>query len=121
MRAVVNKVADDWSVQFVFEDIEIEEDGIHFGSFWGIAELALNDPADRDFYVRFLVVNGMRRERQRRGGYDLSIMKRTEAPLMLRMPAKDNSTFKAHLFRKIENALYASEHAIEHFAAELED
>lgn len=114
-------LSQDWGTEYVFEDIEIEEDGIHFGSFWGVADLALNDPAERDFYVRFIVINGMRRERERRGGYDLSIMKRTEAPLHLSRPAKDDQTFKAHLFRKIENALYASEHAAERFAAELED
>lgn len=108
------------STEFDFEEIEIEEDGIHFGSFWGTAELALNDPRDRDFYVKHIAVNGQKREREYRGGYALSIMKRTDAVMQLPMPAKDDRTFKAHLFRKIENALYASREAQEHFASELE-
>ncbi len=111
---------DSWSMEYQFEDIEIVEDGIHFGSFWGTAELALNDPRDGDFFVKHIAINGQKRERQTVGGYGLSVMKRTDAVLLLPMPAKDCQTFKAHLFRKIEAALYASEDAKERFASELE-
>jgi hypothetical protein len=108
-------------MEYVFEDIEIVEDGIHFGSFWGTAELALNDPRDGDFYVKHIAINGQKRERQTLKGYSLSVMKRTDAVLLLPMPAKDSQTFKAHLFRAIEKALYASQDAAERFASELED
>lgn len=119
-KAHAAKVADSWSTEFEFEDIEIEEDGVHFGSFWGTAELALNDPRDGDFYVKHIAVNGQKRERRSIYGYGLTIPKRTDAVLLLPMPAKDDRTFKAHLFRKIETALYASREAQEHFASELE-
>lgn len=112
--------ADSWSTEYQFEEIEIEEDGIHFGSFWGTAELAINDPRDRDFYVKHIAINGQKRERQMRGGYELSIMKRTDAVLLIRRPANDDRTFTAHLFRKIEKALYASRDAQERFASEME-
>lgn len=115
------KVADNWSTEFTFEDIEISEDGVHFGSFWGTAELALNDPRDRDFVVRHISVNGQKRERQTLNGYSLSVMKRVEAVMQLPRPAPDDRTFRGHLFRKIADALYASREAAEHFANELED
>ena len=114
------KITDSWSVEYQFEDIEIVEDGIHFGSFWGTAELALNDPRDGDFVVKHIAINGQKRERQTLKGYSLSVMKRTDVVLLLTLPAKDCQTFKAHLFRKIEAALYASEDAKERFASELE-
>lgn len=120
-RTTARAPADSWSMHYAFEDIEIEEDGIHFGSFFGLAELALNDPADGDFYVKFLTVNGVKRERETRGGYGLTIRKTTEVVLCLTRPAKDDRTFKAHLFRKLETALYASRDAQERFAHELED
>lgn len=114
------RVADDFSTEYEFEDIEIEEDGIHFGSFWGTADLALNDPRDGDFYVKHITVNGTMRQRQFRGGYELLIMKRVDAVMQLPLPAKDDRTFKAHMFRKIEAALYASRDAQERFASEME-
>lgn len=115
------KIADDWSVEYQFEDLEIEEDGISFGSFWGTAELALNDPQDGTFFVKHIAVNGQKRERQTLKGYSLTIMKRTDAVLLLTWPAQDSTTFKARLFRKLEAALYASRDAAERFAHELED
>lgn len=114
-------IADDWSAEFEFEDIEISEDGIHFGSFWGTAELALNDPRDRDFFVKHIAVNGTMRQRQFRGGYELSIMKRVDAVMQIPRPAPDDRTFRGHLFRKIADALYASPEAQEHFQSEMED
>lgn len=118
--AAASMATTEWSMEFDFEEIEIEEDGIHFGSFWGTAELALNDPANRDFYVKHIAINGQKRERQMRGGYELSFIKRTNAVLLLPRPAKDDRTFKAHLFRAIEKALYASSEAAERFAREME-
>lgn len=116
-------LADGWSFEFEFEDIEIEEDGIHFGSFWGTAELALNDPRDHDFYVKNIAVNGVKRERKNARtseGFWFTHTERTDAVMILPMPAKDDRTFKAHLFRKIEAALYASRDAQERFASEME-
>lgn len=115
------KLADGWSVEYPFEDLEIREDGVFFGSFNGTAELALNDPADRDFFVKTIAIQGVKRERQSIGGYGLTIAKRIPSVLLLRRPATDDRTFTAHLFRRLEATLYASEHAKEHFAAELED
>ncbi|TPN03838.1 hypothetical protein FJ973_29795 [Mesorhizobium sp. B2-1-3] len=110
-----------WSLEYPFEEIEIEEAGIHFGSFWGTAELAVNDPRDGDFYVKAVAIRGEKRQQETRNGYRLSIMKRTDAVLLIRRPANDDRTFQAHLFRKIADALYASEHARETFQSELED
>lgn len=118
---VHHKVSDDFSIEYEFEDIEIEEDGIYFGSFWGTAELALNDPRDSDFYVKHIAISGQKRERQTLKGYSLTIMKRTDAVLLLALPAKDDRTFKAHLFRRIEAALYASSDAAEWFQNEVEN
>lgn len=111
---------DNFSVEYQFEEIEIEDGGVHFGSFWGTAELGINDPADRDFFVKHLAISGQKRERQMRGGYELSFMKRAPAVLLIRRPASDDRTFTAHLFRKIETALYASREAKEWFASEME-
>lgn len=119
--AAISRQPDSWSMSYEFEQIEIEEDGIQFGCFSGIAELGINDPRDRDFYVKCLAIEGTKRERQTLNGYGLSIMKRTDAVLLIRRPASDDRTFKAHLFRAIETALYASEHARETFQSELED
>jgi len=116
-----SQIADSWSTEYEFEEIEIEEDGVHFGSFWGVAQLALNDARDGDFYVRSLAVAGQRRERQNLKGYSLSVMKRTDAVVLLTMPAKDDRSFRAHLFRKLESALYASRDAQEWFQAELDE
>lgn len=118
---IAAKIADGFSIEYAFEDYEIEEDGISFGSFYGTAELALNDPADSDFYVKHIAVNGVKREREFRSSYGLSIRKRTDVVMHLTRPAKDCQTFQAHLFRKLEAALYASSHTAETFAAELED
>jgi hypothetical protein len=114
-------MADTWSMSYEFEQIEITEDGIQFGSFSGVAELAINDPRDGDFVVKCLAIEGTKRERQTLNGYRLSIMKTRDAVLLIRRPASEDRTFKAHLFRAIETALYASEHARECFASELED
>lgn len=113
--------ADGWSTEYQFEDLEIREDGVFFGSFNGTAELALNDPADRDFYVKTIAIQGVKRERQSIGGYGLTIPKRIPSVMLLRRPATDDRTFTAHLFRRLEATLYDSEHAKEYFAAELGD
>jgi hypothetical protein len=118
---VATMLADDWSMEYAFEDIEIEHEGVFFGSFSGTAELVLNDPADRDFYVKTVALSGVMRERERIGGYGLTILKRKPTALLLRRPAKDDRTFAAHLFRRIEDALYASEDAREKWLSEVED
>ena len=117
----IPKIPDDLSIEYEFEDLEIVVDGIHFGSFYGTAELALNDPQDGSFYVKHIAINGQKRERQTLKGYSLTIMKRTDAVLLIRWPAKDDQTFRAHLFRRIEEALYASRDAAERFADEMEN
>ena len=119
-QSMATTPGDNWSMEYQFEQIEIEEDGIHFGSFDGTAELALNDPRDRDFFVKHIAISGQKRERQTLKGYSLTIMKRTDAVLLIRRPANDDRTFKAHLFRAIEKALYASQDAQERFASEME-
>lgn len=113
-------IADSHSLQFEFEELEIEEGGVFFGYLFGTAELALNDARHGDFYVAHIALRGDRfiaqpsalrpDRRQRVPGY-----------LALTPPAKDCRTFAAHLFRAIETALYASEAAAAAWAAEMED
>jgi hypothetical protein len=114
------KISDSHSINHTFEELEVEEAGLFLGSFWGHAELALNDPADGDFYVKHIVLRGDR---------DVSMpsalrpdrRKRVPGFIALPRPAKDSMTFAAHLFRKIEAALYADEVAQAAWQQELED
>lgn len=112
-------VSDQWSCEFEFEEYEIEEDGVFFGSFSGKAELAINDPGHGDFYVKHISVEGRtRRKTYRPYGYVDWIY--TGAPLHLSRPAQDCRTFKAHLFRKIEERIYDDSAAGEFFWSEME-
>jgi hypothetical protein len=114
------KLADSHSLNFEFEELEIEDDGLVFGSFWGLAELALNDPANGDFFVKHIVLRGDRISAQPSA---LRPGRKVRAPgfMALPRPASDDRTFKAHLFRKIELALYRDEVAAAAWANELED
>ena len=108
------------SIEIDFEDIEIEEDGLFFGSFWGTAELALNDPDDGDFYVKHIAIKGRRRQKAWRP-YGYQYWSYEDAFVSLPRPASDDRTFKAHLFRKIEARLYEDENAKAAWASEWED
>ncbi|MBZ9873115.1 hypothetical protein LB542_19900 [Mesorhizobium sp. BR1-1-9] len=113
-------IADSHSIQHEFEELEIEEEGLFLGSFWGSAELALNDPANGDFYVKHIVLKGDRYDRQG-VRFGLRIRKRVPGFMALPMPAKDDQTFKAHLFRAIEARLYEDETAQAAWLNEIED
>ncbi len=112
-------IADSHSVNHEFEDLEIEIDGLFFGNFWGTAELALNDPANGDFYVKHIVLRGDRFERNPIQ-FGLRIRKRVPGFMALTRPSKDDTTFAAHLFRHIEQAIYADETADAAWAGEME-
>lgn len=114
MSPALAKIADNWTCEYDFSELEIVLNEISFGSFSGTAELALNDARYGDFYVSHIVVNGTKRVR--RPGSILT--RRTDAKLHLPRPSTDSNTFAAHLFRAISAALYADEHAAEFFTAE---
>lgn len=114
-----SKIADSHSITFVFEEIEIEHDGLFFGSFWGTAELVLNDPANGDFFVRHIILRGDRFVSMPSA---LRPGRRSRVPgfMALTRPAKDDRTLIAHLFRAIETAIYANETAAATWANEME-
>ncbi len=112
-------MADSHSINHEFEELEIEQDGLFFGSFWGTAELALNDPANGDFFVKHIVLRG---DRIVSLPSALRPGRRARVPgfMALPRPAKDNQTFNAHLFRAIEARLYEDETAQAAWANEME-
>ncbi len=114
MNAPLAKIADNWTCEYDFSELEIEIDGVSFGSFSGSAELALNDARYGDFYVSHIVVNGTKRVRR----HGSILTKRIDAKLHLPRPSTDSNTFSAHLFRAISAALYADEQAAEFFTEE---
>lgn len=117
----MNALPDNHSIEFEFDDLEIEIEGLFCSSFYGKAELALNDPRDGDFYVKGIVLRGRRRERTHRP-YGYSPLYRWKNSVeRLDKPAADDRTFKAHLFRKLEAAIYEDEVAKAAWASELED
>lgn len=110
---------DDFSINHEFEELEIEEDGLFFGSFWGTAELALNDPANGVFFVKHIVLRGDRFDKHALR-FGLQIRKRIPGFMALTRPAKDDRTFKAHLFRALESRLYEDETAKAAWADQME-
>lgn len=106
------KVSDDWTAEYKFADIEIEEDGLFFGSFSGVAELGINQPGEPEFYVKHITVSGRSRK-------PFSRLKQ-DACMHLTRRATHDSSFKAHLFRKIEATLYADPDVQEWFDKEQE-
>ncbi len=114
-----SKIADSHSVNHEFEELEIEQDGLFFGSFWGTAELALNDPANGDFFVKHIILRG---DRFTAAPSALRPGRRARVPgfMALTRPAKDDRTFNAHLFRAIEARLYDDETAQAAWANEME-
>lgn len=110
---------DDFSINHEFEELEIEEDGLFFGSFWGMAELALNDARDGDFFVKHIVLRG---DRFNAAPSALRPGRKQRAPgfMALTRPAKDDRTFKAHLFRALETRLYEDETAKAAWADQME-
>lgn len=113
-------LCDQHSIEYEFEDLEIEIDGLFIGSFYGKAELALNDPQDGDFYVKSIALRGRRRERRYRP-YGLMIWHWKDSWDHLPRPARDDRTFKAHLFRALEARIYEDDVAKAAWAEELED
>lgn len=118
MSSPTTTISDQHSIEYEFECLEIEVDGLIFAEVNGVAELALNDPRDGDFYVKHIVLTGDRREKI---GPLMTLKRRKPSKLHLYRPNREMRTFTAHLFRAIEEALYAHEPAIEAWQAELED
>lgn len=94
-------------------DIEIEIDGIRCGSFQGEAELQEDCGA---FCVTHISLAGEKVERVPGSAFP----KRTATKVRLTCPPFDGGgTFKQKLYRRIEQAIYSSEHARDFFAEQL--
>lgn len=109
-------LSDSHSIEFAFECLDIEVDGLMFAEVSGSAELALNDPRDGDFYVKHIVLNG---DRYRKIGPYATIKKRDPSKIHL-WRVNESRTFQSHLFRAIEAALYRYQPALDAWQAELE-
>ncbi len=114
-------VADDWSTEWTFDELELRLSGITIdGGFSGTAILALNNPYDQDFYVKSIALKGHTKEYWTRSyGYRDSFRKETVPlldPAELRAnPDPDKEWLLAHLRTAIES----SEQAAEWFRKEL--
>ena len=93
------KIADSWSCEYEFEELEIEIDGISVGSFSGTAELAV-DPG-YTFYVKAITLNGTRYEHQR-GWF---ARRAVSTKVHLTKPDGKPSTFSEHLFAALAERL----------------
>lgn len=109
----LQQVADSWSCEYEFEELEIEIDGISVGSFSGTAELAV-DPG-YTFYVKAISLNGSQYERQPGSFFRRPVSKKVH----LARPAGVPSTLSEHLFVAIAAALDC-EDAREFFLSERE-
>lgn len=109
-------LCDQHTIEFEFECLDIEVDGLMFAEVSGVAELALNDPRDGDFVVKHIVLTGDRY--QKIGPY--MTLKRREPGKVNLYRVNEGRTFTAHLFRAIEAALYRYQPAIDAWQAELE-
>lgn len=112
-------LSDHHSIDFTFEDLEIEVDGVFFGYFNGAAELAVNAPDEYEFYVKEINVAGITKVKRWRS-YGYSYYDRNEAVLTLDRPQSSDTSFKAELFRKLEAAINSDPDAQEAWAAEVE-
>lgn len=109
----MNALSDSHSIQHSFEELEVEEDGFSFGCFSGTAELASN--GDGDFYVKHIILDVVKRVQRVPGGVKWPVQTSMNLPRI----SNETRTFKAHLFRKIETALYANDAAKEAWASEI--
>lgn len=112
-------LSDQHSIDFTFEDLEVEVDGVFFGYFNGVAELAVNAPNEDEFYVKQINVAGVVKVKRWRS-YGYSYYDRNEAMLTLDRPQASDTSFKAELFRKLEAAIERDTDAQEAWAAEVE-
>lgn len=113
-------LCDQHSIEYEFEDLEIEIDGLFVGSFWGKAELAMNDARHGDFYVKHIALKGRRREKTYRP-WGLMVWRYNDSWEAIPRPADSAQTFKAYLFRAIEARIYEDEAARAAWQSELED
>lgn len=112
-------LSDQHRIDFTFEDLEIEVDGVFFGYFDGVAELAVNAPDEEEFYVKQINVAGAVKVKRWRS-YGYSYYDRNEGMLTLDRPQASDTSFKAGLFRKLEAAINSDPDAQEAWAAEVE-
>lgn len=102
-----------FSCDYEFDCLEILIDDIRCGSFAGAATL---EEDCGTFFVSRINLAGEKVERVPGSAFP----KRADATVRLTCPPFDGGgTFKQKLYRKIEEALYASEHAREYFADQL--
>jgi hypothetical protein len=94
--------ADEFAVQYSFEDLEIFINGKRGGMFWGKADLA-DDGCD-GFYVREIILDGGARLDRHGTGF-------------LGLPQR----FEAELFKRLAREIEESRHAKEFFASQLEE
>lgn len=116
-------VADDWSTEYEFSEMEIRLSGITLdGGFYGTATLALNNPDDRDFYVKSIAVKGHTKEPFWRS-YGYRDSRRMETVLLLD-PADlraNPDPDKSWLLAQLRTAIEADEGAAEWFRQQLGD
>lgn len=101
----MNRLPDHHSIEFEFENLDIEVDGLKFAEVTGTAEL-MNDDAYL-FFVNHIVLNGRRHATGWRKWHTVPGI------LHLPRPAAGDTSPKARLFQMIEAALYDYEPAIE--------
>ncbi len=111
-------ISDQHTLEYEFDCLDIEVDGLRFAEVSGVAELAVNDHSDGSFYVKHITLRG---ERQVKIGPLLTLNRWEKSRTQLYRPSNDCRTFSAHLFRAIETALYRSRDAQEAWNSELED
>ena len=112
MNAIA-RISDQHSIEFDFECLDIEVEGLRFAEVSGTAELAVNDHDDGSFYVKHIVLNGTRKH---------SFSTRWEPSKQhIYRAGPEQRTFTAHLFRAIETALYSYRPAEEAWRSELEN
>lgn len=116
-------VADGFSEEWTFDEMEIEVDGMFIdGGFSGTAVLALNNPSDRDFYVRRILVAAHLKERWVRSSGFLDSRRRETIlrldPVDLKANPDPDMTW---LFEKLRTAIEADEGAAEWFRQQLGD
>lgn len=113
----MNAISDQHSIEYSFECLDLSSEGLMFAEVSGVAELAMNDPSEGDFYVKHIILNGDRYEKV---GPMMVIRRRKPSHIHLHKPARDASHLSAHLFRLIEAALYEDHGAQQAWASEFE-
>ncbi len=105
-------MSDQHVLEFEFECLDIEVEGLRFAEVSGVADLAVNDHDDGSFYVKHITLHGDRKH--------AFSTRYAPSKQQLYRPNDEMRTFTAHLFRAIEMALYSYRPAIDAWHGELE-